>query len=190
VVSRACTAALGAALLLAASPGPATAADVTPESARGVYRLAGSARLTASPLPSERMELRADAVLRPGDGPRRITARLAAQGHACELVGRLAPDGTLLFDAGQRCPLELDDPAARGHLDGRLRSGSGRLAGRELSLDLTFELAGTVSLSTGGMRVPGLGVEVPPSWTPPTSVRGEARATAAGTRDDSRGAGR
>ncbi len=178
---------LGALALLAAAAG--ARADVTPESARGVYRMAGSARVTASPLPGERMELRADAVLRPGDGPRRISARLAAQGHTCELAGRLAPDGTLAFDEGQRCLLDLDDPGARGHVEGRLRSGSGRLAGRDLSLDLAFDLSGTVSVSAGGLRVPGLG-EVPPSWTPPTPVRGDARATASGTRDDSRAAGR
>lgn len=164
-------------------------ADVTPESARGVYRLAGSARVTASPLPAERLELRADALLRPGDRRRRIQARLAAQGHACELAGDLAPDGTLAFDEGQRCLLDLDDPGARGHVEGRLRSGSGRLAGRDLSLDLVFDVSGTVSVSAGGLRVPGLG-EVPPSWTPPTPVRGEARASASGTRDDSRAAGR
>lgn len=182
-------AAVALALLVSAGPRAAGGADVTPGSARGVYRLAGSARVSASPLPSERLELRADAVLRPGDGPRRILARLAARGHACELAGTLAPDGALAFDAGQRCPLALDDPGVRGKLDGRLRAGSGRLSGRELSLDLAFELTGTVSLSAGGVRVPGLGVEVPPSWTPPTPVRGEARATAAGTRDDSRAAG-
>ncbi len=179
---------LAALALLAAVPG--ARADVTPESARGVYRLSGSARVTASPLPSERLELRADAVLRPGDGPRRIQARLAMQGHVCELAGKLAPDGTLAFDEGQRCLLDLDDPGARGHVEGRLRSGSGRLAGRDLSVDLVFDVSGTVSVSAGGVRVPGLGVEVPPSWTPPTPVQGEARASASGTRDDSRAAGR
>ncbi|HET8732471.1 MAG TPA: hypothetical protein VFM45_01740 [Anaeromyxobacteraceae bacterium] len=179
---------LAALALLVAAPG--ARADVTPESARGVYRLAGSARVSASPLPAERLELRADAVLRPADGPRRISARLATQGHACELGGGLAPDGSIAFDEGQRCVLELDDPGARGHVEGRLRSGSGRLAGRELSLDLAFDVSGTVSVSAGGVRVPGLGVEVPPSWTPPTPVHGEARATASGTRDDSRAAGR
>ena len=176
-----------AALAVLAAAG--TRADVTPDSARGIYRLAGSARVTASPLPAERMELRADAVLRPGDGPRRISVRLAAQGHACELAGRLGPDGILAFDEGQRCLLDLDDPGARGHVEGRLRSGSGRLTGRDLTLDLVFDLSGTVSVSAGGIRVPGLG-EVPPSWTPPTPVRGDARATASGTRDDSRAAGR
>lgn len=180
--------ALAALALLAAGAG--ARADVTPESARGVYRLSGSARVTAAPLPSERLELRADAVLRPASGPRRISARLATQGHACELAGRLAADGTLSFDAGQRCLLDLDDPDARGHVDGRLRSGAGRLSGRELSLDLAFDVSGTVSVSAGAVRVPGLGVEVPPSWTPATPVRGEARATASGTRDDSRAAGR
>jgi hypothetical protein len=182
---------LGLVLLAAAPARQAGAAPgATPESARGAYRMAVTARVNAPPLPGQDVEVRADAVLRPDVGPRRIRARLAAQGHACELAGRLDPGGTLAFDAGQRCPLDLDGPGARGRVEARLRSGSGKLTGRELSLDLAFDVDGTVSLSTGGVSVPGLGIEVPPTWTPATRVKGEARATAAGTRDDSRAAGR
>jgi hypothetical protein len=178
--------------LLVAAPRMAAAAaqGVSPESARGAYRMVGTARVTASPLPGQSTELRADAVLRPGAGPRQIRARLAAQGHACELSGRLDPDGAIAFDAGQRCQVDLDGPEARGRVEARLQSGRGQLTGRDLSLDLTWEIAGTVSLSTGGVRMPGLDLEVPATWTPATPVRGEARATATGTRDDSRASGR
>ncbi len=189
MVTRATLASLA---LLAAAPGrPAAAAQgATPESARGAYRMIVTGRVSAPPLPGQSMELRADAVLRPDAGPRRIRARLAAQGHACELAGRLEPGGAIAFDAGQRCPVQLDGPDARGRVEARLRSGSGRLSGRDLSLDLAWELDGTVSLSTGGVSLPGLGLEVPPTWTPATPVKGEARTTATGTRDDSRAAGR
>lgn len=178
--------------ILAAAPGrPGRAAPAaTPESARGAYRMAVTARVNAPPLPGKTTELRADAVLRPDAGPRRIRARLAAQGHACELAGRLEPGGAIAFDPGQRCPVDLDGPEARGRIEARLRSGGGRLAGRDLSLDLAWEVDGTVSLSAGGVNIPGLGIEVPPTWTPATRIEGEARATASGTRDDSRAAGR
>lgn len=180
---------LAALPLLAAAPGfPAAAPGATPESARGTYRMTVAARVNAPPLPGQGMEVRADAVLRPDAGPRRIRARLAAQGHACELSGRLEPGGAIAFDAGQRCPVELDGPEARGQVEARLRAGSGKLTGRDLSLDLAWELDGTVSLSTGGVRLPGLGLEVPATWTPATQVKGEARATATGKRDDSRAA--
>lgn len=181
---------LAALVFLAAAPGRprAAAPGATPESARGAYRMAVTARVNASPLPAQRTELRADAVLRPDGGPRRIRARLAAQGKACELSGRLEPGGAIAFEAGQRCPVELDGPEARGRVEARLRAGSGKLAGRDLSLDLDWELEGTVSVSAGGLAMPGLGLEVPPTWTPATHVKGEARATATGTRDDSRAA--
>lgn len=177
-------------ILLAAAPGPPPAATpgATPESARGAYRMAVTARVDATPLPGQRTELRADAVLRPDAGPRRIRARLAAQGKACELTGRLEPGGAIAFEAGQRCPVELDGPEARGRIEARLRAGSGQLTGRDLSLDLDWELEGTVSVSAGGLAVPGLGLEVPRTWTPATHVKGSARATASGTRDDSRAA--
>lgn len=181
---------LAALPLLSAVPGLAAAASSSPEAARGAYRMVGTARVSASPLPTQSHELRADAVLRPGQGPRGIRARLAAQGHACELSGRLEPTGAIAFDPGQRCQVDLDGPEARGRVEARLRAGTGQLTGRALSLDLDWEVSGTLSLSTGGVRVPGLGLEVPATWTPATPVRGEARAVATGTRDDSRAAGR
>jgi hypothetical protein len=155
------------------------AGAVTPEGARGTYRVEASAR-TSVPLLGT-LDLRGDVVLRPGDGPRAVLARLASQGHACELAGTLAEDGSLAFAKGQRCPIVLDDPGARGRVEATLRSGKGRVEDGRLALQLEVALAGTVRVATGG--VPGLPAEA----TVP--VDGNASVRAEGRRDNSRAAG-
>lgn len=163
----------------------------SPEAARGTYRLRGSARVDAGPVLSRSVEARADAVLRPGERPRAVRARLASQGHVCELAATLEEGGALAFEAGQRCAFDLRDPEARGHVEARLRSGRGTVRGGRLALDLSWDLSGAVSVQTARqVEVLGRTVELPAAWTPELPVRGEARIVAEGERDESRGAGR
>jgi hypothetical protein len=110
-------------------------------------------------------------------------------GQACELAASRADDGTLEFEAGQRCAFDLADPDARGHVEARLRAGRGRLRDRHLSLDLAFDTSGAVALRTApGVQM--LGVEVPSTWTAEISVNGGASIRAEGDRDESRAAQR
>jgi hypothetical protein len=167
-------------LVAAAAFASALAAGAaTPESARGTYRVEASVR-TSVPL-LRTLELRGDVLLRPGEGPRAVQARLASQGHACELAGTLDDDGTLAFARGQRCTIELDDPGARGRVGATLRSGKGRVEDGRLSLQLEVALAGTVRVATGG--IPGLAAETA------VPVDGDASVRAQGRRDNSRSAG-
>ncbi|HEY6001785.1 MAG TPA: hypothetical protein VIV57_02845 [Anaeromyxobacter sp.] len=162
-------------LLLAIALGAAT-----PEAARGTYRVEATVRTAGVPL-LRTLELRGDVVLRPGDGPGAVRARLAARGHACELVGTIAENGALAFGRGQRCSIALDDPGVRGRVEATLRSGEGRVDDGRIALRLEVGLAGTVRIPTGG--VPGLGGEAA------LPVDGDASVRAEGRRDNSRGAG-
>jgi hypothetical protein len=154
---------------------------------RGTYRMQGFAHIATRPAIDREVELHADAILEPGARPDDVRAHLAARGHACDLLARIGRAGALGFEAGQRCMIDIDDPDARGRIEARLGSGRGQLQGERLTLELSWELSGTLSLrTTTRVHVPGTGVEIPETWTPAVRVRGEARATAEGKRDESR----
>ncbi len=138
---------------------------------RGTYRMQGVAHVAALPAIERDVELHADAILEPGARAGEVRAHFAAQGHVCDLLARIDLAGALWFEAGQRCTIDVDYPDARGRIEARLGSGHGRLQGDRLALELSWELSGILSLGT---------------TTPAVRVRGEARATAEGKRDESR----
>jgi hypothetical protein len=151
------------------------------EGALGTYRVQATARVSGVPLVHS-LDLRGDVVLRPGERPGTVRARLAARGHACELAGTLPDPGRLVLTAGQRCPILIDDPGIRGNVEATLRSGEARVADGHIALVLEIGLAGSVRPSTG--LVPGLGREAVVPVDGSASVRGE------GDRDNSRAADR
>jgi hypothetical protein len=158
-----------AALSLAAVP-------AVPEGVLGTYRVQATLRAPDVPYASK-VDLRGDVVLRAGDGPRAVRARLAANGKACELAGTLAQDGALAFADGQTCAIPLDDPLATGRVDATLRSGVGRVADGRVTLELELALAGMVHVGSGRLARETL---VP--------IGGKASVSAEGTRDNSRAA--
>ncbi|MGC3999344.1 MAG: hypothetical protein QM767_18645 [Anaeromyxobacter sp.] len=168
------------ALLLALLGLAPLAAGAGPE---GVYRMSFQARLEAPPLLHRDEPLPADAILSSSTGAGAARLRLRAQGLVCTLEVRLAPGGALSLPAGQRCPLELDAPAARGHVLALLESGRGQVGGGRLSLELRFKLDGTVRLLE---RLPGLDVALPGQSDVP--VKGVAEGRGEGKRDESRAA--
>jgi hypothetical protein len=178
--------AAGAALALAAGASLALAAVPGDDGVAGTYRLRGTARVDAAAPLGRNIESRGDAVVRAAAAGA-VRLRLVSLGHACELAASRAADGALAFAAGQRCAFDLDDPDARGHVEARLRAGSGRLRDRHLSLDLAFDLSGAVAIRTVE-RVQVLGMEIPSSWTPDLPVSGPAAVRAEGDRDESRAA--
>lgn len=187
VPSAARAARLAAAAALALSAAAAAAAPSPADAVRGTYRLVGTAKVDAGPVLSRRVEARADAVVSRGASARAVRVRVLAEGRSCELAATVGEGGALAFEAGQRCAFDVSDPDARGHVEARLRSGAGRCEGGRLSLDLAFELGGTLAIRTGQrVEVMGQTIELPQAWTPELPVRGEARATAEGKRDDSR----
>jgi hypothetical protein len=183
---RAASLALAAAIVVGSAPAlgasPAAAAAVS-----GTYRMHATGRVEAGPVLSRRVEERGDAILRPDDGPRAVRARLAAHGHACELVATVEATGELRFEPGQRCVFDVREDDARGKVEARLGSGRGRVRDRTLTLELAWELSGTLSVRTPErLEILGQKIELGSGWTPDLPVRGTARIEAEGTRDDSR----
>lgn len=179
--------AVALALALASAPRDAALAAERRGDPGGTYRMRGSARVDAVAPLGRSIEARGDAIVRAAGAGLRV--RLASQGRACELVASRGADGGLAFAPGQRCAFDLDDADARGHVEARLRAGSGRLRDRHLSLELAFELSGAVALRTVGQGQV-LGIEIPAAWTPELPVDGTASVRAEGDRDESRAAGR
>ena len=165
------------------------AAPVSAASARGTYRLHGTAHVVARPALSRTVEVHADVVLRPGTVRREVLVRVAAEGYTCDLVASVGAAGALEFGRDQRCVVDVRSRDTRGHLDGKLRAGSGRLADGELSLQLAWDVSGSLGFRAGRrVEVGGAEVDLPAVWTPEVPVRGEAQASASGRRDASRAA--
>ena len=164
---------------------PATA---TPPAPAGEYRLEATVRVRASGLPEKELREEGRAVVSPA-GPGSLRVRLAARGKSCELQARAGAKGELAFEAGQRCPFELDEnEGATGRVEGTLRSGRGRVHGDALELDLAWELSGAVRMRLGGQRVEVMGSElaIPDGLAPETPVRGTAEARIEGRRSGAR----
>ncbi len=172
-----------AAAILCSAWGIVSAADTPPGDVDGTYRMQGAVRVEAAAPLGRRIEAHGDAIVRRGAG-REVRFRLAALGHACELIAARADDGALSFGAGQPCVIELADPSARGRIQATLRSGAGRLRDRHLALDLAFQLAGAVALRSESAQLLG----VAGGWMPEIPVDGGAAARAEGDRDESRAA--
>jgi hypothetical protein len=181
--------ALAALALSGASPAPATRSTPSAPTERGTYRLEGTAHVDATPFGRD-VEVRADAVIRPGSGPRELRVRIASQGQVCELVARLGDAGALVFAAGQVCPIALEDPDMRGHVEARLRAGRGRIGDGRLAVELAFDLTGSVRLAARSLQVFGAELPVPAALATDVPVKGLASASVAGRRDESRAADR
>ncbi len=158
----------------------AALAAVTPSGVGGTYRMQGKAHVSASGLIDEDAELRADALLAPGAGPRDVRVRVAAQGHTCDLLARMDGEGALVLNPGQRCPVALDTEKARGKIDLVVKTGKGQVRGDHLSLALTCDVTGSLQFRTGGMSV--FGMDVPETWLPAVPVSGDVTASAEGDR--------
>jgi hypothetical protein len=177
---------LAAALLALALPASArdAARKATPaRPAADSYPLRAQVRVRASPVLDRDMDGEAVATISAARAGM-LRVRLESGGYACELEARRSGEGDLAFAPGQRCASDVSEPTARGRAEATLRSGSGRLSGDRLALELAFDLEGTMSLHVAGrtMEVLGQTVELPAGWTPAVPLRGTATASAEGRR--------
>jgi hypothetical protein len=153
--------------------------------ATGRYVLRGTVRANTSLLPAREEAVDVLALVAAGDTRGDVRLHLRARGHACELRARISGGGALALEPGQTCRIQLDEPDARGHVDARLRSGSGLLDARRLSLDVAWDLTGSVTTRPGSrVGIPGTSVEVPLPAAPAVPVRGTVEAEASGPRED------
>jgi hypothetical protein len=175
---------LGACLVLVASASAEIALASGSGGPFGTYRMEGAAHLRAPPAFDRTVKVRADAVLLSGSRAGDIRVRLASGGQACDLVARLERTGELVFARDQVCPIDIQSPDARGHVQARLRAGRGRLEGDQLDLSLSCRLDGGVKWRAalkGGPELPAL-------WLPETPVHGDADVDIRGEQDHSRAA--
>ena len=167
------------ALALPASPRDTARKDTSARPAAESYPLRAQVRVRASPVLDRDVDGEAVATISPAAAGM-LRVRLESSGYACELEARRSGEGDLAFAPGQRCASDVSEPTARGRAEATLRSGSGRLSGDRLALELAFDLAGTMSLQLEGrtMEVLGQTVELPAGWTPALPLRGTATASA------------
>lgn len=156
-----------------------TAREQAARVSAGRFLLRGTARVDVTNLPARDYPVDALALVAPGREPGAVVLHLRARGYACELRGRVGPGQALALDAGQTCAFEQPGaPPAR--LRAELRAGSGRLGPDELTLDLTWDVSGTVSAATvAEVMFPGTtALELPP-----LPVRGTVGTEAHGRRE-------
>lgn len=176
--------ALTAATALAWAAAALAAPGAAPLDLPATFRLQGHGHVEARPLAPWDGELRADAVLTKGERAGEVHLHLAGEGIACELTARLDAGGVLTIAPRQRCESAMRNAALDGRVEAALTSGTGKVVGEALELELAFTVSGAVRLQDGnllGTLVPGAGDPVP--------IRGDGRARATGRRDRSRAAG-
>lgn len=161
----------------------ATAAAAPPSAARfeGRYPLDVVARLSGEPLGEREVAEAADAVVTAVAGRPEVRIELTSGRYRCALAARVEANA-LALRPGQTCLLNLDEPAARGRVEARLRSGRGRLEGDVLVLEAAWDLAGEVSLGPGGQQVDVFGTTVQLPGAAKVPVRGAAESTGRGAR--------
>jgi hypothetical protein len=157
----------------------------------GRYLVTGTARANVTVLPAREYPVDVLVMVAPGDGPGGVRLHLRSRGYACELRGRVGKEQVLALEPGQSCQVELQGPDQRGRIDARLQSGKGRLSQGELSLQLAWDVGGSVSVSSGSrVTIPGTSVELTLPEAPAVPVRGTVEAEVRGPRDDSARAAR
>ena len=138
----------------------------------------------AAPVVERDVESRAGLVVREGREKKVVSLEIEAEGYACRLEATVADDGALDLGAGQTCPLALDEPNVRGSVEGRVRTGRGRLRDGKLELELALDLSGSVSarLDGGTVSVMGREIVLPDGRAPALPLRGSAEARGEGRR--------
>lgn len=150
----------------------------------GTYDIAGTAHVSISPFPAHDYPgvIRATLSRAPGSGA--YSLRLEARGYGCTVAVQVAPDGSLRFPDDARCPLDIAEPDAHGHVDARLRTGRGRVAGDKLELALQLDVNGSIQMRIPSrtIRIFGTEIQSPATWAPTAPVRGNVSASGQGNR--------
>ena len=150
----------------------------------GTYEVAGTAHVSVSPFPARDFPGEMTATLSRASGPGALSLRLEARGYGCTLQVQAASDGSLQFPVDARCPVDVAQPDARGHLDAQLRTARGRVAGDTLELALQFDVTGSIQMRIPPRTIHILGAEMqsPATWAPAAPVQGTVAASGQGSR--------
>lgn len=150
----------------------------------GTYGVAGTAHVSVSPFPAHDYPGAMTATFSRASGPGALSLRLEARGYGCTLQVQVGPDGSLRFPDDARCPLDIAEPDARGHVDARLRTGRGRVVGDTLELALQLDVNGTIQMRIPSrtIRIFGTEIQSPATWAPVAPVRGNVSASGLGSK--------
>jgi hypothetical protein len=150
----------------------------------GIFLVRGSAHVQVSPFPTHDQPGDMRVTIERTRTPGRLSLRLTTRGHSCVVGATRAASGALDFPAPASCRIDVKDPDARGTVEARLRSGRGSLGGEKLSLELEFEVSGSVAtrLPRALLEMLGPGVGGPDGFSPPVPVSGTVVARASGGR--------
>jgi len=165
--------------------GAETAAlDARAEDMLGAYLLRGSAHVQVTPFPARDYPGTMEATLVQAGAPGRLSVRLESHGLACVLAVSRSERGVLTFPMPSRCVVEVEQPNARGRVDASLRSGHGTVEDGHLTLDLAFDVTGSISTRIPKSRFKLLDVEVtvPEGWTPAVPINGLVASSGSGGR--------
>jgi hypothetical protein len=170
--------------LSAAMPPPLARAE---DLSLGSYLLRGSAHVQVAPFPTRDDPGEMKVTVGRTDTPRLLSVRLESHGYTCTLLASRSPGGVLEFSTPARCASDVREPDARGHVDARLRSGRGTLRGGRLTLELAFEIRGSVAtpIPRTTFRLLDTEFTVPEGWTPGVPLGGSVALSGSGARQGS-----
>jgi len=173
---------VAALLMLIALPSVPSTSDE--EGITGKYDLAGTAHVSISPFPTHDYPGEMTATLSRSSAPGALSLRLEARGYACTLQIRVASNGSLQFPDGAKCPLDVSQPEARGHVDAQLRGARARVVDKRLEMDVQFDVTGSIQLRIPAKTIHMLGAEfqTPATWAPSAPVHGTVAASGNGIR--------
>ena len=173
-------------LLAAGAPPPALGASKA-DGALGAYELTTTALVRITPFPASEQPGEVRVTLERGFTPGHVSVRLESRGYACVLDASRSRGGDLVFSLPASCPVNVRQPEARGRVDARLQSGRGTVRDGWLTLELRFDVAGSISTRVARRTYTLFQAEftVPEGWTPAVPVRGTVTTAGSGARQRS-----
>jgi hypothetical protein len=167
--------------LLGAGAAPSTPG---PAGISGTYALSGTAHVSVSPFPAQDSPGAMTATLSMTPASGALSLHLEARGYGCTLQVRAAQDGSLQFVEGTTCPLDVNEPEARGHVEARLRTARGQAVDDTLELALEFDVKGSIQVKVPSktIHIFGADLQTPATWAPSAPVRGTVAASGRGPR--------
>ncbi|MBS1109126.1 MAG: hypothetical protein H6Q88_1118 [Anaeromyxobacteraceae bacterium] len=171
-------------LLLAIGFAPPALGVSTVDGGLGGYLLNATSQVRVSPFPASEQAGDVRVTLERARTPGHVSVRLESRGYSCVLDAARSRSGDLAFSTPASCPVDVRRPDARGRIDAQLRSGHGKVRDGWLTLDLRFDVSGTISTRVSGRTFTLFQSKftVPEGWTPAVPIRGTVTSGGSGAR--------
>jgi hypothetical protein len=171
-------------LVLAIGFGPSALGSSPVDGALGGYLLNAISQVRVSPFPASEQSSEVRVILERATTPGHVSVRLESRGYTCVLDAARSRSGDLEFSKPASCPVEVRRTDARGRIDAQLRSGQGKVRDGRLTLDLRFDVSGSISTRVSGRTFTLFQAEFtfPEGWTPAVPIRGTVTSGGSGAR--------